>query len=698
MQYASIINKIRSGDFSLWNASYGLGANMYMLNLFNPMLILLYVIGALFGFEVLPGLLVWWFTGEILLAALAGYLYLSVFPLRESVKGIAAYMYAFNGFMIVWGQHYQFGVACLLVPLFLWTVERFFKDKRRWPAIVIVTAVTVLNSMYLAYMILLMAAFYVIFRLLMIGRKPFKVFFKEGVMTALPMILGLAVGAVSLLPSYAAIRNVSSRLNSDLSVIGRLSGAFTPYPMDYYKTVVDRLLTSTGEGINIFMGYLNYYEAPCLFFSGLFVVLLFQYLIRLPFQKTSARLKILQAVFLLLAGAGLYFPAAGVILNGMTAPFSRYTFLYMPYFMLIAAFTLEGILRDRRVSLTGLALSALFMIWRFRIMILTPWHNPKKALTVLIISGLVMAVLIGALRSAGNKKARTILFAALCLALIGHTSAEGYGNFSGRESLEKDDIYFETLYDADTLRAISGIKAADNGLYRIEKLYGATYCMDALYQDYQPVSVYNSTQNRYIIDFVDTYWPELYYEDSNHYDFVLGVVRSDMALLTGVRYILSAEPVSIDGYSLYDECGTVKIYKSDTSAGLASLYGSGNYTESGDSYACQYDDRDKEAVMAFSATGNDGLIEGTVETANDGVLMMTIPYEDGWHAYVDGVETVIKKADLGFQGIPLGKGKHDIAFRYSCPLFKEGLAVSLTGLILFAALYVFLRRSGRALL
>ena len=696
MQYASIVGKIRRGDFSLWLAGYGFGANMYMLNLFNPCLIILYLIGALLGFEALPGLLVWWFIAEILAAAFCGYLYLSVFDLPEPVKAVSAYMYAFNGFMIVWGQHYQFGVACILVPLLLWAAERVLKDKRRWPALVIISAVITLNSMYLAYMIFMMAAFYVIFRLLMTGKKPLGIFIRGGLTCAWPMILGLAIGAVSLLPSYAAISNVSSRLNSDLSLLGRLSGAFHPYPPEYYKTLIDRLLTGTGEGINVFMGYLNYYEAPCVFFSGLFVILLLHYVVRLPFRRESLRLKILQVIFLVLAAAGLFFPAAGVILNGMTAPFSRYTFLYMPYFMLIAAFSLKDICREKKVSLIAAAAGILFMVWRFRIMILSPWHNPKKVLICLLASGLLMTVILVCLRFVRRERARQLLFGLIAVVLVCHVTLEGYGNFSDRESLEKDDAYFETLYDADTLEALEKIRRSDDDVYRIEKLYGATYCMDALYQGYRPVSVYNSTQNRNVIDFVSAEWPELYYRDQNHYDFVLGAERTDMASLVGVRYVLAAGSAALPGYTLYDECGGVRIYKNDAAPALVTYYADGSYVNQEDGVTCVFDDRDTGAAVTFKEAGRDSVISGTVAADQPGLLMVSLPYEDGWHAFVDGTEAEIVKVDLAFQGIRLKEGSHDVLFQYRCPLFREGLLITLAGIVLFAVLLVIRGMRGRS--
>ena len=43
--------------------------------------------------------------------------------------------------------------------------------------------------------------------------------------------------------------------------------------------------------------------------------------------------------------------------------------------------------------------------------------------------------------------------------------------------------------------------------------------------------------------------------------------------------------------------------------------------------------------IQFDSCRRDSLVTGTAEVSSDGVLMLAIPYENGWHAYVDGKET-----------------------------------------------------------
>ena len=59
MHYASIVNHLRAGTFSLWDFTNGMGTNMFLLSLFDPSLILLYVIGVILGAAHMLFYLVW---------------------------------------------------------------------------------------------------------------------------------------------------------------------------------------------------------------------------------------------------------------------------------------------------------------------------------------------------------------------------------------------------------------------------------------------------------------------------------------------------------------------------------------------------------------------------------------------------------------------------------------------------------------
>ena len=152
MHYHSVVNHIRNGNVSFWDFNNGFGINVFQMNLFDPTLILLYLIGLIRGANHIWGALVYVQILRILLAGLAGYLFLSEFQFSERSKLLAAYIYGLNGFLMVWGQHYQFGIITIYLPLLLLFAERTFRKKRYRSLLPLIVFLTVIDSTYLAYM------------------------------------------------------------------------------------------------------------------------------------------------------------------------------------------------------------------------------------------------------------------------------------------------------------------------------------------------------------------------------------------------------------------------------------------------------------------------------------------------------------------------------------------------------------------
>ncbi len=81
----------------------------------------------------------------------------------------------------------------------------------------------------------------------------------------------------------------------------------------------------------------------------------------------------------------------------------------------------------------------------------------------------------------------------------------------------------------------------------------------------------------------------------------------------------------------------------------------------------------KTSTHGFTATSH-------LEEA--GVLFFSVPYEEGFSAYVDGRETSIIKADYGFMVIAVPEGEHEIEFKYELSGLKQGMYLMLTGVFL----------------
>ena len=101
----------------------------------------------------------------------------------------------------------------------------------------------------------------------------------------------------------------------------------------------------------------------------------------------------------------------------------------------------------------------------------------------------------------------------------------------------------------------------------------------------------------------------------------------------------------------------------------------------------QYDELSKNQyeITRFS----NGHIEGTIHSdGNKNVLFTTIPYDPGWKAYINGVETEpIRVIDGAFMAVILpGAGEYTVTLDFECPGLKIGIIVSVCGI--FALLSV----------
>ncbi|MBQ4270382.1 MAG: YfhO family protein, partial [Clostridiales bacterium] len=80
-------------------------------------------------------------------------------------------------------------------------------------------------------------------------------------------------------------------------------------------------------------------------------------------------------------------------------------------------------------------------------------------------------------------------------------------------------------------------------------------------------------------------------------------------------------------------------------------------------------------------TTQDGYVSMTSDLTEGQVILTTIPYEDGWTLYVDGVKTDITPYQDALIAIDPGTGHHDIELVFTAPGLKAGAVVSVLGIL-----------------
>ncbi len=85
-------------------------------------------------------------------------------------------------------------------------------------------------------------------------------------------------------------------------------------------------------------------------------------------------------------------------------------------------------------------------------------------------------------------------------------------------------------------------------------------------------------------------------------------------------------------------------------------------------------------------------IEGTVTASSQGTMFTSIPYDAGWHVYVDGILTETASYEDAFLSFPVSAGTHTIELKYTPDGFRNGLLLSLISLILLVMICLLIRQ------
>lgn len=98
------------------------------------------------------------------------------------------------------------------------------------------------------------------------------------------------------------------------------------------------------------------------------------------------------------------------------------------------------------------------------------------------------------------------------------------------------------------------------------------------------------------------------------------------------------------------------------------------------------------AVLGFTKDGQG--MKCVTGYDEDTYVYFSVPYDDGWTATVDNVETQIIKSG-GMMLIKVPAGTHEVVFTYSTPGFKIGAMIAVVGWIAFLGLNLLYRRKEK---
>jgi len=571
--YLSYLSKaLWDGEFPFWSFNIGIGTNIFSANyLFtDPFNILLFILGKNNLAYALPYVAIL----KILLAGLFFYKYISEFNVSRFSALIVSLMYSFNGYIILWGQHYQFATIMVLLPLLLYAVEIWIKNNK-WVLFACTIALISIHYYYFLYMVTLYSIIYILFRYLYLSSFNIKKIIIFIAKTSAVYILGIGISSIFLFPAIHVVIN-SPRVSGNLIS----ESIFTLGSIWDYVSIILRLFSNNITGIgNEYFGPKNYYEAPILY-SGLISLLLVPQIFKFGDKKT----KTFAIIISLLVIISLTFMYVTYLMNGFSSASYRWTFLLIPTFLLLASVTITKIESneyDRRLLFeTLLFLIGLVLMMYLFVGIGLHWNatniinNFKKYAAVVIILLIIYTLLFIVSRNIKNMVYfRVILLLVVSIELIYFSN----GTVDNRVTMTTESMNAKIGYNDYSNEALSYINSIDKGVFRLDKSYNSgifpSSLSDSLIQDYHGVKSYNSLNQPNYLNFLRNL--EVPFQIMNHPNYITGFdSRFQLQSLVGVKYYLTkGDKNEIPyGYKVLNKFNDITVYKNNNYLPLGFTY------------------------------------------------------------------------------------------------------------------------------
>lgn len=716
--YYFFTSYISAFQLPLWTFNIGAGSSVLILYqfLYDPFSIIFYF----GGLENISRLIVWVFFLKILCASIFAYLYFSYLEICKFVCIVASLLFAFNGFLMCFGQHYFYASWVVFLPLCLYTIEIWIRTNKWLPMTLCVSFMALNIAIF--WQMSIFCFIYILFR----SSFDWKKFSNLECSIRLAKLsgifaLGLGISAVLWLPEYYILKT-SPRVTLDFyqSLANTASNFLHFNSPDYYRSLLARIFSNNLQGIGSeYTGFLNYYESLQLYVGILPLLLLPQL-----FSVFSLKAKWTASLGLLAVFIFLVFPGFGQIMNGFQYPSYRWGYNIIMFELLLAAIVFNLMLKQEKINLpvltvTGcvLFLCALYISLYSYNLNLIPYKF--SFIKLFEISGLIVCYsLLLFLLFKGKRK--YLIYSLLLLLICGELILEHRDSFSSanrsvfNKGIEQDKSV--AFFDYGN-QAVQKLKASDSTVYRIEKNHWVLSLNDSLVQNYFGLDSYNSLNSQAYINFLKKFdypfrnlnvvnWNSLEYP---YLADVLGVkyhlTKNVEVLPHDVTFVENVGDVSIysrnsylpfgftyDSYMLeptfnqlsrldrerallqgavLDKPPSIKL---NQILQIAPLQADNKFRES----------RREDVLKIIEMSGD--RIYGNIHLERPKLLFLPIPFEHGWSAYVNSQKRDIYKVNFGFSGIYLDQGYSNVILAYVPPYMKAGAAISIISLLIICLL------------
>ncbi len=694
MEY--LVRHIQAGDLHFWMFQSGFGNSVISVLHFlaDPFSLLL----LLFPKDTMAMGLVWVIACKTISGGILFYFFSRELRLSRIISMITAILWAFSGFMVLWGQHYFFANVMPLFALLMLGMARLLHQKSG-KLFVLALWLAFVNFIYFAVWFTIAVIMIALLCYLLQSKKSLRHFFCYAWMFFWRGCLAFLLSAFRTIPEIYSMIG-TARLSGGTVQTGLLATK-----QELFDAII-RFFSNNSLGITLTQNALgfNYYEQITLASSILALCFLIHNLV-----VRKGRQRLFCAVTGLLILFSLCTKMICILMNVGKGSSYRWSFLIIFALIVNLGFALQDIsmhFAERgKLLLTEGLLSILILSSSFLILKKTcgPSLTEEELLQVQQVwfgLALFLAAYIGLLlflfflHRFSISGFLSVKEAGIVLLLL--VSAEVFvlnnPTINDRIYMWKNSVYSSEYYDPQKLQPIEQISSLDDGLYRMEKDYRVGLGNDPLLMGYYGTTTYGmeSAGIQQMLEENGLFWNE-----AGVGEVVYGHPALESVL--GIRYMIASDTFAEEGYERITEIpdGTGRfIYQNKNALPLI-------YTADVNSAAAidavihggMLTDQTYPVVNGLTITSfQDDLIIGTIDATADSALYTSITYDAGWHVYADGEKMQTMPVYSGFLGATVPAGTHEIRLSFFPVGLGAGILISIGSTILMLLFLILSRK------
>jgi uncharacterized membrane protein YfhO len=660
---------------------------------------------------------------RLLLAGGFLYGYLRKLGIEPRISSAGALAYAFCGYAMVNGQWDTQGYVIPQLSAYLFFFECYFRSRKARYAVVAGLLVGT-GAVFDTYTFALLSVLYVAARPLLVSRDDDAAPYLTSLLRYIGWAaLGAMLAAIVLVPNMVYFLS-SPRVTGEHSALQTVLGsAWQPVG---FRLLAVELLGLFGKGTfgtgSDYQGWSNWFEAPG-FYVGILMLVCIPQLLG---PKATRRERWMCLIGLVLLLVYVVWPFMRYAVYGFGHTGFRLSTLWVSLGLLVL-----GVAGLRRIYRSGTWRMGLMMgiVFMLLLVLYLGWRRAPFIEVQHVALLFALLLIYGALLWPARDGMPRIPLTAVVLVLACELLIFALSPIMQRRAVASDGSSQVGSYQDGTQAALEWIrrKEPDGAFYRVEKTYRSVYLNDSLVQDYSGTKSY-FFHGKSITHFVDEMDLPRPHARANYIGRMTD--RPDVLDLLGVRYLLSRDrgPDKVLGMSYLGSAGNINIYRNHGAHGIGHLYHSlASEAEADklsvakrseflldhvivqDPYAIRNElarlDRQHGQTGAATEGGvslrkiSDVHLSASVDVPRASVLLVSMPFDAGWKAWVDDRATPLFRADYGLTALLIPPGKHEVSLRYSVPGRALGKWLSLAALLVLIGCGIFrliaARRRGR---